>query len=85
VNEETRPRGTGHQTGGSGSSVPDLAAYRRRRAAAQRLAPYGDGSTDPLDGLTKKPIGERSLGTGVFSARGEWTWMSFAPTGTGAA
>jgi hypothetical protein len=45
---------------------------RRRREAALRLRPYGDGPADPLDDLAGLPIGDPQPCRGEFGAGGKW-------------
>jgi len=46
---------------------------RRRREAALRLPPLGDGCRDPLDELAGLPIVDRAgCCRGMFAANGRW-------------
>lgn len=50
-----------------------VSSYGRRRAAALRLAPFGEGPSDPIDSLAQLPIRRPEPCHGVeFSQGGGW-------------
>jgi hypothetical protein len=57
---------------------------RRRRSAALRLAPFGNGESDPLDGLAGQPIAPPLPCCGAEFGPGGWR-PCCRRTGSGAA
>jgi len=79
---ERRPRqGSGALDDAHGDGITatvhagaDFAAgLRRRREAALRLSPYGDGPADPLDDLAGLAVHDRAwCCPGMFGDNGQW-------------
>jgi hypothetical protein len=68
--DSTTDKATVHVPGDVPRDVPS--DMRRRREAALRLGPYGDGPVDPLDDLAGLPIGDRQPCRGEFGGGGRW-------------